>query len=215
MKLPKFKLPRLTLPGFLFPWKQLRSRRKNVLTLVLMGIAAILAFQFGFVPILESQKRVEEEIDLKRKTLIRYQDYIKSGKEVEDGLGHVVQQVEAIRSKLLPGETVQINAANLQEILKKLAEKNGIQIRSFRIVEPKEMTYYVKVPVIIDINPTRSMASLAYFIYDIENYEKLLLISDLDVTAPNMRSPTEVQGSLTVMGFSKNLRPPKGKGKEG
>ncbi len=147
--------------------------------------------------------------------LARYQEYIKSGKEIEDGLSQVVQQIEAIQSKLLPGETPQINAANLQEILKKLSEKNGIQIRSFRIGEPKEMINYVRIPVIIEINPTKSMASLAYFIYDIENYEKLLQISDLDITAPNMRSPTEVQGSLTVTGFTKKTQAPKAKAKEG
>jgi len=130
-------------------------------------------------------------------------------------LSQMVQRVEAIQSKLLPGETPQINAANLQEILKKLSEKNGIQIRSFRIGEPKETTYYVRIPVIIEINPTKSVASLTYFVYDIETYEKLLLISDLDITAPNMRTPTEVQGSLTVTGFTRRTTPPKAKGKEG
>lgn len=188
-----------------------------MLTLLLIGIAVILACQFALAPLLESERKVREEMDLKKKMLGRYQEYIKSGKDVEDGLTQVVQQVEVIQSKLLPGETPQITAANLQEILKKLSEKNGIQIRSFRIGEPKELTYYVRIPVIIEINPTKSMASLTYFVYDIENYEKVLLISDLDITAPNMRSPTEVQGSLTVTAFTKNTRPPqpKGKGKEG
>jgi Tfp pilus assembly protein PilO len=209
------KFPRPRFPKFKFPWKQLRSRRKNLVTLILIGIAVVLARQFALAPLLESQRKVNEEIALKKKMLTRYHEYIKSGKEIEDGLSQMVQQVEAIQSKLLSGETPQINAANLQEILKKLSEKNGIQIRSFRIGEPKEMTYYVKISVIIEINPTKSMASLTYFIYDIENYEKLLLISDLDITAPNMRSPAEVQGSLTVTGFTKNTHPPKGKGKEG
>ena len=209
------KFPRLRFPKFKFPWMQLRSRRKNLVTLILIGIAIVLVFQFALAPLLESQRKIREEIALKKKMLTRYHEYIKSGKEIEDGLSQMVQQVEAIQSKLLSGETPQINAANLQEILKKLSEKNGIQIRSFRIGEPKEMTYYVKIPVIIEINPTKSMASLTYFIYDIESYEKLLLISDLDITAPNMRSPAEVQGSLTVTGFTKNTHPPKGKGKEG
>jgi len=198
--------------------KQLRNRRKNLLSILLFGIALILAFQYGLAPLLDSQKKVQEDIDQKRKLLAKSVTFISSGKEIEDSLNQVTQQLEAIQSKLLPGETPQINAANLQEILKKLAEKNGIQIRSFRIGEPKELTYYVRIPVIIEINPTKSMASLTYFIYDIENYEKLLLISDLDVTAPNMRSPSEVQGSLTVVGFTKNIHPSgpaKGKGKEG
>jgi Tfp pilus assembly protein PilO len=209
------KFPRLRFPKFKFPWMQLRSRRKNLVTLILIGIAIVLVFQFALAPLLESQRKIREEIALKKKMLTRYHEYIKSGKEVEDGLSQMVQQVEAIQSKLLSGETPQINAANLQEILKKLSEKNGIQIRSFRIGEPKEMTYYMKISVIIEINPTKSMASLTYFIYDIESYEKLLLISDLDITAPNMRSPAEVQGSLTVTGFTKNTHPQKGKGKEG
>ena len=212
MKFPKM---RMKFPKIRFPWNQLRSRRKNLVTLVLIGVMLILLFQFAVGPFLESERKVREDIALNKKTLDRYQEYIKSGKEIEEGLNQVVQQVEAIQSKLLPGETPQIIAANLQEILKKLSEKNGIQIRSFRIGEPKELTFYVKIPVIIEINPTKSIASLTYFIYDIENYEKLLLISDLDMTAPNMRSPTEVQGSLTVAGFTRNTQPPKVKGKEG
>ncbi len=196
-----------------FPLKKTKGR-KSVLFLLLLAVGVILAYQFVLVPLVASQKKVRDDIALNEKVLARYDEYIKSGKEIQEGLDQMKQQAEAVQAKLLPGETPQIMAANLQEILKKLSEKNGIQIRSFRIGEPKEMTFYLKIPVIIDINPTRSMASLAYFLYDIENYEKLLYISDLDLTAPNMRNPTEVQGSVTVVGLTRNTHP-KGKGKEG
>ncbi len=186
----------------------------QALFLILTVLLLLLVSKFAFLPLVESQRKVEEELVLKKKALSRYQDYIKSGKEIEEELNQVTQQAETIQSKLLPGETPQIIAANLQEILKKLSEKNGIQIRSFRIGEPKETPFYLKIPVTIEINPTRAVASLTYFLYDIENYEKFLLISDLDVTAPNLRNPTEVQGSLTVTGFTRNTHP-KGKGKEG
>lgn len=204
MKLIKIKIP----------WKKLRSRRKNLLSLIGIGIAIILASQFAIIPIVESERKVKEELLLKRKMLSRYQEFIRTGKDIEEELNQMGQQVEAIQLKLLPGETPQINAANLQEILKRFSEKNGIQIRSFRIVEPKEMNFYLKIPVIIEINPTKSMASLAYFLYDIEHYEKLLVVSDLDITAPNMRTPSEVMGTLAVMGLAKNTHP-KGKVKEG
>ena len=208
------KFPKVKFPGLKIQWRQFRGRRGNLLFLILTVLLLLLVFKFAFLPFLESQRKVQEELVLKKKALSRYQDYIKSGKEIEDELNQVTQQAETIQSKLLPGETPQIIAANLQEILKKLSEKNGIQIRSFRIGEPKETTFYLKIPVIIEINPTRAMASLTYFLYDIESYEKFLLISDLDVTAPNLRNPTEVQGSLTVTGFTRNTHP-KGKGKEG
>ena len=196
------------------PWKKMRRERRTVLVLFVLVVVLILAYQLVLVPLVESQRNVQQELALKKKLLARYEDYIKSGKDMDEELNQRVQQVEAIQGKLLPGETPQINAANLQEILRKLSEKNGIQIRSFRIGEPKEMNFYLRIPVTIEVTPTKSMAALSYFLYDIENDEKLLVISDLDVTAPNMRNPTEVQGSVTVVGFTKNTHP-KGKGKEG
>ncbi|RPJ04168.1 MAG: hypothetical protein EHM36_11165 [Deltaproteobacteria bacterium] len=195
-------------------WSKLRGGRRGVFTLLLIGVAVILAYRFAYVPIEASQKRVQDELDAKKKALGKYQEYVRSGKGIEEELNQTAQRLEAVQAKLLPGETPQIMAANLQEVLKKLSERNGIQIKSFRVGEPKEMTFYVRIPVTIEISPTKSAASLAYFLYDVENYEKILLISDLDITAPNMRAPTEVQGSLTVTGFAKSTHP-KPKGKEG
>jgi Tfp pilus assembly protein PilO len=196
------------------PWKKMRRERRTVLVLLVLAVALILAYQLALAPLVESQKNVRQELALKKKLLTRYEDYIKSGKDMDEELSQKTQQVETIQRRLLPGETPQINAANLQEILRNLSEKNGIQIRSFRIGEPKEMNFYLRIPVIIEMMPTKSMAALSYFLYDIENDGKLLVISDLDLTAPNMRNPTEVQGSVTVVGFTKNTHP-KGKAKEG
>ena len=52
---------------------------------VSFGIALVLAYQFALEPLLDSQKRVQDEIILKKKMLTRYLEFIKSGKEVEDG----------------------------------------------------------------------------------------------------------------------------------
>ncbi len=196
------------------PWGKLRGRKKNLLLFLLAGVLVVVIYEFGVVALLESQRRVGDELGLKTKMLGRYDEFVKTEKDIEEELGQVEKQVEAIQAKLLPGETPQIMAANLQEMLKKLSERNGIQIRSFRIGEPKELNFFLRVPVIIEINPTKSMSSLTYFLYDIENAEKLLVISDLNLTAPNMRNPAEVQGNLTVTGFARNNQP-KGKAKEG
>jgi len=178
------------------------------------AVLVVVIYEFGVVALVESQRKVRDELALKGKMLGRYDEFVKMEKDIEQELGQVEGQVEAIQAKLLPGETPQIMAASLQEMLKKTSEKNGIQIRSFRIGEPKELNFFLRVPVIIEINPTKSMSSLTYFLYDIENGEKLLVISDLNLTAPNMRNPTEVQGNLTVTGFARNNQP-KGKAKEG
>jgi Tfp pilus assembly protein PilO len=196
------------------PWGKLKGRKRNLLLFLLAGVLVVVIYEFGVVALLESQRRVRDDLGLKSKMLGRYDEFVKTEKDIEEELGQVEKRVEAIQAKLLPGETPQIMAASLQEMLKTLSEKNGIQIRSFRIGEPKELNFFLRVPVIIEINPTKSMSSLTYFLYDIENAERLLVISDLNLTAPNMRNPTEVQGNLTVTGFARNNQP-KGKAKEG
>ncbi|MBP1708558.1 MAG: Type secretion system protein subtype b [Deltaproteobacteria bacterium] len=195
-------------------WGKLKGRKKNLLLFLMAAVLVVVIYEFGVVALVESQRKVRDELALKGKMLGRYDEFVKMEKDIEQELGQVEGQVEAIQAKLLPGETPQIMAASLQEMLKKTSEKNGIQIRSFRIGEPKELNFFLRVPVIIEINPTKSMSSLTYFLYDIENGEKLLVISDLNLTAPNMRNPTEVQGNLTVTGFARNNQP-KGKAKEG
>jgi Tfp pilus assembly protein PilO len=196
------------------PWGKLNGRRKNLFLFLLAGVLVVVIYEFGVVALLESQRKVRDELGLKSKMLGRYDEFVKTEKDIAEELGQVEKQVEAIQGKLLPGETPQIMAASLQEMLKKLSERNGIQIRSFRIGEPKELNFFLRVPVIIEINPMNSMSSLTYFLYDIENADKLLVISDLNLTAPNMRNPTQVQGNLTVIGFARNTQP-KGKAKEG
>ena len=195
-------------------WGKLKGRKKNLLLFLMAAVLVVVIYEFGVMALVESQRKVRDELALKGKMLGRYDEFVKMEKDIEQELGQVEGQVEAIQAKLLPGETPQIMAASLQEMLKKTSEKNGIQIRSFRIGEPKELNFFLRVPVIIEINPTKSMSSLTYFLYDIENGEKLLVISDLNLTAPNMRNPTEVQGNLTVTGFARNNQP-KGKAKEG
>jgi hypothetical protein len=166
----------------------------------------ILIYAFGILPLIEAKKKAEEEILLKRRVLLKYGEYLSNRKTVEQELDRTLKQHEEIQKRLLPGETPQLGAANLQEIVKRLSEKNGIAIRSFRMLEPKEINSYRKVSIQIDFNPTNSMLSLAQFIHDIENHEKELMISEMDLLILNIRMPNQIQGNLVVSGLMKGIK---------
>ena len=173
----------------------------------------ILIYAFGILPLVEAKKKAEEEIVLKRRALSRYEEFLGNRKAIEEELDRTLKQYEGIQSRLLPGETPQLGAANLQEIVRRLSEKNGVSIRSFRILEPKEIDSYRKVSIQIDFNPINSMLSLGQFIYDIENQEKELMISEMDLLILNIRMPNQIQGSLVISGLMKGTKT-KEKGKE-
>jgi hypothetical protein len=176
-------------------------------------VLMILIYAFGILPLVEAKRKAEEEIVLKKRALSRYEEFLENRKRFEEELDRTLKQYEEIQRRLLPGETPQLGAASLQEIVRRLAEKNGVSIRSFRILEPKEMDSYRKVSIQIDFNPTNSMLSLGQFIYDIENQEKELMISEMDLLILNIRMPNQVQGSLIVSGLMKGSKT-KEKGKE-
>lgn len=173
----------------------------------LIGVTmVILIYALGILPLVEAKKKVEEEIALKKRVLLKYEEYLSNRKTVEEELARTLKQHEGTQTRLLPGETPQLGAANLQEIVKRLSEKNGIAIRSFRILEPKEINSYSKVSVQIEFNPTNSMLSLGQFIHDIEHHERELMISEMDLLVLNIRMPNHIQGSLVISGLMKGTK---------
>ena len=181
----------------------------------MIGVAIlVLLFVYGILPLIETKNKAEEEIALKRKALSKYEEYIRNRKTVEEELDLALKQVERIQQKLLPGETPQLGAASLQEIIKRLSEKNGIAIRSFRILEPKEMDIYRRVSIHIDFNPTNSLLNIGQFIYDIEHHEKELMIPEMDLVVFNIKMPNNMQGSIVISGWMKGPKI-KEKGREG
>jgi Tfp pilus assembly protein PilO len=182
---------------------------------VLAGIAVfVLIVTAGVLPLMDETKKMEEEISVKKMTLERYSKFLQTRKAIEEELDRTRKQYESLQQKLLPGETPQLAAANLQEMVKKAIERNGMAIRSFRMLEPKEGQAYQRISIHIDFNPVNNMLSLIQFIHDIEHHEKDLMISEMDLLVPNPRMPNQIQGSFVITGAIKKGET-KVKGKEG
>jgi len=173
----------------------------------LIGVTMlILIYALGILPLVEAKKGAEEKIALNKKVLSKYEEYLSNRKAIEEEFNRTVKEHEEAQKRLLPGDKTQLGAAALQEIVKRLAEKNGIAIRSFRILEPKESDPYTKVSIQIEFNPANSMLSLGQFIYDVEHYEKELLVSEMDFLVVNIRMPNQIQGSLVISGLMKGTK---------
>ena len=204
----------LKFPGNLNFLKKVKFSQRRILFLLAGIVAIILVISFGVLPLIEAKKKAEEEIVLKKRALLRYEQFLQNRKAIEEELARTSKEFEGIQQKLLSGETPQLGAANLQEIVKRVSEKNGIGIRSVRILEPKEMNVYLKVSLHVDFNPISSMLGLGQFIYDIEHHEKELMISEMDFLVFNPRMPSNVQGSLMITGLMKKTKT-KEKGRQG
>ena len=203
--LKKLRVPRVLIPRV--------SQRRLVWGFIGIGVFVLLLF-LGILPLVEAAKKMEDEISMKRKIIRKYDDFVQSRKTVEEDLQRTQKQYEEIQQRLLSGETPQLGAATLQEIVKKLADKNGIAIRSFKILDPKETTPYRKVSIQIEYSPVNNMLSLGQFFHDLEHQDKKLFITEMDLLVFNVRAPANIQGNLVITGLMKGTKI-KEKGKEG
>jgi len=177
--------------------------RKKFLWLLIGISAVIFAYTYGLIPLLDAKKKADEEIILKQRILAKYAEIMQGRKAAEESFERTLKQTGDIQKRLLPGETPQLGAANLQDIVKRLAEKNFLSLRSFRNLEPKETGVYRKISLQIEFNPINSMMNLSQFIHDLENQEKEFMISEMDLLIFNPRMPNTIQGSMVVAGFMK------------
>ena len=187
-------------------FKKWRFSQKNALWLIIGVAICILIYAFWALPLIEAAKKGQEEIVLKKRIMLKYKDYLQNRKTVEEELDSTLKQYEEVQKRILPGETAQVGAANLQEIIKRLSEKDGIGIRSFVIREPKEIDPYSKVSIQIEFNPVNSLLSFGQFIHDIEHQEKELMISEMDILVVNLRMPNSFQGSMVISGLMKGTK---------
>lgn len=180
-----------------------------------VGIATLtLIVTVVVLPLREEMKKMEEETSVKKMTLAKYSQFLQNRKAVEEELDRTRKQYDSFQQRLLIGETPQLAAANLQEMVKKALDRNGMTIRGFRILEPKDGQFYLRISIHIDFNPVNNMLSLIQFIHDLEHQDKDLIISEMDLLVPNPRMPNQIQGSFVITGAMKKAEA-KVKGKEG
>jgi hypothetical protein len=172
-----------------------------------VAIAGALAvYTFVVVPLVEAKKKADEEILLNQRLLQKYAEVLQNRKTVEEALDRTLKQGEEIQKRLLGGETPQLGAANLQDMVKRLAEKNSLAIRSFRSLDAKEVGSFRRISVQIEFNPLNSMQSLTQFLYELEHQEKELMIGEMDLLVYNPRMPNTIQGNMVISGYMKGNR---------
>jgi hypothetical protein len=184
------------------------SKRKFLWIFIAVAVA-LGVYTLLIVPLVEAKKKADQEIALTQRLLQKYVEVLQNRKTVEEGLDRILKQGEEIQKRLLVGETPQLGAANLQDMVKRLAEKNSLAIRSFRSLDPKEAGSFRRISVQIEFNPMSSMQGLAQFLYGVEHQEKKLTISEMDLLVFNPRMPNTIQGNMIISAYMKG-----NKGKE-
>jgi len=192
-----------------------RSKREKVLILASFAILLlVLGHYFLIVPYLQHKEWVKSQLELQPQLLTKNLRFIDRKVEIESGLEKAQAELKGLESVLLSGDTSSVSASSIQEAVQVLADKEGIQIITTRVLNPEVMGSFTKIPIQLELSG--QIDQLANFIKGIEATKSLLIVNELDARSLYSAAVTTRQiavgqtplqtlrANLVVSGFVQN-----------
>jgi len=164
-------------------------------------LALVLAYRL--IPLVQSLEVPQEEIELKIKQLAKYRQIVQEGQDLEKEYSRLRQEMRRLEAGLLPGKTSALAAVHIQNVLKEITDRNGVEIKSIRVLkaQPIKGTPYVKIPV--EFRMDSNIAELKEVLYEIQRSSKYLKVTRLRVRTYRRKRGEKISSSLTVVGIMK------------
>lgn len=165
------------------------------------AIAALVIAVFYFV---SGPSQVKKEASLiveqQRRALLQSREILAQEPVYRARAEQYRQRLQQLRATFLPGDNASIAGAELQRVLKELADQTSVDIvrRTIR-GEQKLQNGVVKISVNIETNCQPDQ--LVRFLSAIENYEKHLNVDELQINSFRIQKRYEMRPILTVSGY--------------
>lgn len=184
---------------------KISDRDKRVLTIGGVAVVVYLLVTLVVQPIYATQVRKDREIQDKIRFIEKYYDVLnqKAYYEAKSQENEKVQK--SLTQKFLEGTKPGLAAAGLQKVLEGFASKSSVKIDRVRVEKHKFTESLMAIP--IEITLRSSLKNLTQFIYQIESYEKFLVVEELNSRRINKTDPEELQATILISGFILNGEP--------
>ena len=189
------------------------SQREKKFLLIGMIVVFLIIMYRGVLWYRDFRFSAAEHIETKQITLQKQSTKISEEVEIGNNLKAVSAELKNLEKGLLKGDKPPVAAAEVQRILKNIAESLTINIKSERALNPVENGSYIGIPV--EIGFTASTAKLKDMLYKIKTSPLILTVTTVKIRVTNMRNPSDVYTTLIVKGLIKKTQSPEKDKKEG
>jgi len=174
-----------------------KSRLLVVAIPVIVVLAGLVAYQYGYRGVKNEMIFMKEMQDSKTKMLEKYISLIAEKPDLEKQLEGLKEERKADDSKIIDAQTLSIAAATLQETVKALITGRGGSITSERVEKPDNLGNFKVINVSIDaiLPDARALSDL---LYGVETRTPYLIIKEIDTRVRNFRDPKELMVKIRV-----------------
>lgn len=161
---------------------------------VLLGFVL---YQYVYLRIKSDVASIKESQTIKTKTLEKYISLIAEKPDMEKKLASLKDSRKADDVKIIPGETLSLASAALQDMVKDIVTRSGGTISSQRVGKPEDLGKFRVITVSMDtILP--DPRALRDILYAVETQTPYLTVKELDARIRNYKDPRDQVVKLDV-----------------
>jgi hypothetical protein len=174
--------------------------RERTSILIAVGALLLVGIFYAATQLIPDSQNLSREVDLKKKMLRSQRDTLKHEDVFKSRLDQYQKQLGQDTTRFLPGENASIAGAELQSIVKALADQNGVDIPQRNIQQDKKIPD-IATKVSVRIEAICTAEQLVHFLSAIESYEKMLRVDELVISSLRIQKRFEIRPSMTISGY--------------
>lgn len=180
-----------------------KKRKKIILVSIVMAVLGLFLFyDYVYVPFQKELVLIEEEIDIKKKTLQKYMAIAGQKHEYETMLDKIKDAGAKAKESLLQGRTESLAGAELQTTVKNIIQKKNGTITSERFGGSEDMEGLKVLKITLDVE-LANVSALHEIFYDISESRPPMIIDYAEIRVKNLRAPEAVNVRLNISALSR------------
>jgi Tfp pilus assembly protein PilO len=175
-----------------------KRERRLIGAALVVGLGLLLYF-YGIEPLQEWRRSGAEMIPSREAQLERRRLIVAQRSSLAADLEKLDQQLRARAPRWLQGPTPPLAASELQTLVKDVALKAGVEVRSERILPLVDRSGLQEVP--IEITVAGGLRETVRLLHDLEHTTKILTVQDVKVRVVAVGQPRDLLTTFNVSGY--------------
>ena len=175
-----------------------KRERRVIGAALLVGLGLIVYF-YGVEPLQEWRRSGAEMIPSREAQLERRRLVVAQRPALTAELEKLNQQLQTRAPRWLQGPTPPLAASELQTLVKDVALKAGVEVRSERILPLVDRSGLQEVP--IEITVAGGLRETVRLLHDLEHTTKILTVQDVKVRVVAVGQPRDLLTTFNVSGY--------------
>ena len=175
-----------------------KRERRLIGAALLVGLGLVVYF-YGVEPLQEWRRSGAEMIPSREAQLERRRLVVAQRPALTAELEKLNQQLQTRAPRWLQGPTPPLAASELQTLVKDVALKAGVEVRSERILPLVDRSGLQEVP--IEITVAGGLRETVRLLHDLEHTTKILTVQDVKVRVVAVGQPRDLLTTFNVSGY--------------